>query len=71
MKTVRLTDCTLRLPAEGHNALGFREKVEIIKELDRLCIDAIELNILSQRRAEKEGASCYEHQPTSKSLHLG
>ena len=52
MKTVRLTDCTLRLPAEGQNALGFREKVEIIKELDRLCIDAIELNILPERKAD-------------------
>ena len=53
MKTVRLSDCTLRLPVEGQSAPGFREKIEIIKELDRLCIDAIELSILSSQRADK------------------
>ena len=53
MKTIHLTDCTLRLPAQGQTAPGFREKVEIIKELDRLCIDAVELNILSANKAHK------------------
>ena len=53
MKTIHLTDCTLRLPAQGQTAPGFREKIEIIKELDRLCIDAIELNILSANKADK------------------
>ena len=53
MKTIHLTDCTLRLPAQGQTAPGFREKIEIIKELDRLCIDAVELNILSANKAHK------------------
>ena len=53
MKTIHLTDCTLRLPAQGQTAPGFREKIEIIKELDRLCIDAVELNIQSANKADK------------------
>ena len=53
MKTIKLTDCTLRLPVQGQTAPGFREKIEIIKELDRLCIDAVELNILSANKADK------------------
>ena len=41
MNTIQISDRTLRAPQEGA-VLSFREKVESIKELDRLCVDVIE-----------------------------
>lgn len=52
MKAVKITDCTLRLPLPGQAAPSFREKVEMIKELDRLCLDAIELQLRTDHRAD-------------------
>ena len=41
MNTIQISDRTLRAPQES-TVLSFREKVESIKELDRLCVDVIE-----------------------------
>ena len=43
MKTIQISDVTLRM-AEA-SALSFKERVEIARTLDRLGVDAIELQI--------------------------
>ena len=42
MEKVIVADSTLRVCEHSDNALGFKEKIEIFKQLDRLCVDVIE-----------------------------
>ena len=51
MKKISITDITLRRAAEG-GALGFKEKLEIAKALDKLNVSAIELAALSESKAD-------------------
>lgn len=51
MKKISITDITLRRAAEG-GALGFKEKLEIAKALDRLNVSAIELAPLGESKAD-------------------
>lgn len=53
MKNILISDLTLRLNEAQQNAVSsFREKVEIIKEMDRLCVDIIETACRTQQRAD-------------------
>lgn len=51
MKKISMTDITLRRAAEN-GALGFKEKLEIAKALDRLNVSAIELAPLGEAKAD-------------------
>ena len=51
MKKISITDITLRRAAES-GALGFKERLEIAKALDRLNVSAIELAPLGESRAD-------------------
>ena len=51
MKKISITDITLRRAAEG-GTLGFKEKLEIAKALDRLNVSAIELAPLGESKAD-------------------
>ena len=51
MKKISITDITLRRVTE-ESALGFKEKLEIAKALDRLNVSAIELAALSESKAD-------------------
>lgn len=42
MKKAAVADATLRMCESSDCTLGFKEKIEIVKQLDRLCVDAIE-----------------------------
>ena len=42
MKKAAVADATLRMYENSGCSLGFKEKIEIVKQLDRLCVDAIE-----------------------------
>ncbi len=42
MKKAAVADATLRLFDNTVCSLGFKEKIEIVKQLDRLCVDVIE-----------------------------
>ena len=42
MKKAAVADATLRVYDNTECTLGFKEKLEIVKQLDRLCVDAIE-----------------------------
>ena len=42
MKKAAVADATLRLCDNTVCSLGFKEKIEIVKQLDRLCVDVIE-----------------------------
>lgn len=42
MKKVAVADATLRVCEHTECTLGFKEKIEIVKQLDRLCVDVIE-----------------------------
>ena len=42
MKKAAVADATLRLYDNTVCTLGFKEKIEIVKQLDRLCVDVIE-----------------------------
>lgn len=53
LKTIAFTDITLR--EEAHridNALSFKEKIEIAKQLDKLQVDAIEFAPLQDEKAD-------------------
>lgn len=53
MKTIRISDQTLRLNETQKNPVSsFREKVEIIKEMDRLCVDVIETTCRKDQKAD-------------------
>lgn len=43
MRTIRISDVTLRTLPQGRSGLSFREKVEVARTLDRLGVDEIEL----------------------------
>jgi len=51
MKKISITDITLRSAAEG-GALGFKERLEIAKGLDKLNVSAMELPPLSGSKAD-------------------
>ncbi|MBQ9196260.1 MAG: hypothetical protein IJ157_03365 [Clostridia bacterium] len=51
MKKISITDITLRRASEG-GTLGFKEKLEIAKALDRLNVSAIELAPLGESKAD-------------------
>nr|MBR4281366.1 hypothetical protein [Clostridia bacterium] len=51
MKKICITDMTLRRAAEGR-LLGFKERIELAKLLDRLNISALELPMLSGSKAD-------------------
>ena len=42
MKKAAVADATLRMCENSGCTLGFKEKIEIVKQLDRLSVDAIE-----------------------------
>ncbi|MBE6359345.1 MAG: hypothetical protein E7057_08905 [Lentisphaerae bacterium] len=42
MKKAAVADATLRVCENAGCTLGFKEKIEIVKQLDRLCVDVIE-----------------------------
>ena len=50
MRTIRISDITLRQKAA--EALTFREKLELAKLLDRLCVDVIELAHVKKEKAD-------------------
>ena len=52
MKTVFVADATLRLCDHAECALGFKEKIEIFKQLDRLRVDVIETAPLTNGRSD-------------------
>ena len=51
MKKICITDMTLRRAAENR-LLGFKERVELAKLLDKLNISALELPMLSGSKAD-------------------
>lgn len=53
MKRICISDVTLRYIGAQESAVSsFREKVEMLKELDRLCVDVIEAPCLSSRKTD-------------------
>ena len=50
MKTIAMADTTLR--QKSAQGLSFREKIELVKLLDRLCVDAIELPSIRKVKAD-------------------
>ena len=53
MKPIFITDVTMRQGSRGADfSLNFREKIELAKLLDRLCVSAIETTPISQNRAD-------------------
>ena len=53
MKKIIIADATLRESVLRHeNALSFKEKIEIAKFLDSLCVDVIELNPLTELKTD-------------------
>ena len=53
MKTIQISDLTLRLNETQKSPVSsFREKVEIIKEMDRLCVDVIETTCRKEQKAD-------------------
>lgn len=53
MKTIQISDLTLRLNETQKNPVSsFREKVEIMKEMDRLCVDVIETTCRKEQKAD-------------------
>ena len=53
MKKLAVADATLRACAHADSALGFKEKIEIFKQLDRLCVDVIETAPVSKGRPSR------------------
>ena len=51
MKKISITDITLRRAAEG-GQLGFKEKLEVAKALDKINVSAIELPPLTENKAD-------------------
>lgn len=53
MKTVRIADVTLKEGAKLYGAtLSFKEKIEIAKLLDRVCVDVIEMPAIENEAAD-------------------
>ena len=53
MKTIQISDLTLRLNETQKSPVSsFREKVEILKEMDRLCVDVIETTCRKEQKAD-------------------
>ncbi len=52
MKTISISDVTLRKGARGEVPLSFREKMEFIKQLDSLRVDVIELSPIEDVKAD-------------------
>ena len=52
MKTVSVADATLRLCDHAESVLGFKEKIEIFRQLDRLRVDVIETAPLLNGRSD-------------------
>ena len=53
MKTVKISDVTLRQYSLNKDSeLSFKEKLEIIKSLDKLNIDTIELPAINDEKAD-------------------
>ena len=53
MRTIRIYDATMREMAFAQNeSMTFREKLEIVRALDRLKIDVIELPRIEDSRAD-------------------
>lgn len=51
MRTVKISDVTLREMPRGKANLSFREKVEVARTLDRLGVDEIELPVMADPKA--------------------
>lgn len=49
MKTIRIADATL---CREQNAFSFKEKLEIARQLEKLCVDVIELPAISDARTD-------------------
>lgn len=53
MKNIRISDVTLNTTFDsGHNALNFREKIELAKLLDRLNVDVIEVGSIENIKTD-------------------
>lgn len=53
MRNIQITDITMRQSSRGADfRLSFREKIELSKLLDRLCVSAIETTPISQNRTD-------------------
>ena len=52
MKKAAVADATLRMCDNSACALGFKEKIEIVKQLDRLSVDAIETSLLLNGKSD-------------------
>ena len=52
MKTIKISDITLRQLGAGKGVLSFKEKLEIIRSLDRLKIDCVELPPIADEKAD-------------------
>ena len=58
MNTIRVCDSTIRKLSNGKdNSLSFKEKLEVAKLLDKLCVDVIELDEIRSGKADR-GALC-------------
>ena len=51
MNPIQISDVTMKQPAQAQN-LSFREKIELAKLLDKLCVSAIELEGISNSRVD-------------------
>lgn len=49
MKTIRIADATL---CREQNAFSFKEKIEIARQLEKLCVDVIEIPAISDTRTD-------------------
>ena len=49
MKEIMIADTTL---CAGEGAFGFKEKLEIARQLDKLCVDVIELSEITNAKAD-------------------
>ncbi len=53
MKTIRVCDSTVRKLSSGKdNVLSFKEKLEVAKLLDKLCVDVIELDEIKNKKVD-------------------
>ena len=53
MNTIRVCDSTIRKLSNGKdNSLSFKEKLEVAKLLDKLCVDVIELDEIRSGKAD-------------------
>ena len=79
MNTVRISDVTLK--QKTAHSLSFREKIELVKLLDRLQADAIEIGAIEQKKADslfiktvcdavRDSAVCVETDCTKENIDL-